>query len=35
VLDEQATASLIRAAWGISHLSDASELMKLINGVSA
>jgi 2-methylcitrate dehydratase PrpD len=34
VLDEKATASLIRAAWGISHSSDASELMKLINGVS-
>ena len=33
VLDEKATARLIRAAWGISHSSDASELMKLINGV--
>ena len=33
VLDEKATASLIRAAWGISHSSDAGELMKLINGV--
>jgi 2-methylcitrate dehydratase PrpD len=33
VLDEKAIARLIRAAWGISHSSDASELMKLINGV--
>jgi 2-methylcitrate dehydratase PrpD len=33
VLDENATASLIRAAWGISHSSDAGELMKFINGV--
>jgi hypothetical protein len=35
VLDDEATASLIRAAWGITHSSDASELMRLINGVGA
>jgi 2-methylcitrate dehydratase PrpD len=34
VLDENATASLIRAGWGIAQSSDASELMKLINGVN-
>jgi 2-methylcitrate dehydratase PrpD len=34
VLDENATLSIIRAGWGIARSSDASELMKLINGAS-